>query len=166
MQAGFETYWWHPLVDDPTKPGSSHARFTVSSLSRASPPAGTVGTKGWMFALQILRPRTLAVAGMDLGYYPDLPMDKSQTYYELLEIAGSEERVKDYYTSMTFPLTGETFMTGSHLLLVPQEFPCILAKRAPMRTLNCTEAGTLFGENIDCVTLDHFLNLAEKDIHG
>jgi len=165
VQAGFETYWWHPLVDDPTQPGSlTRALHGIQPLPCLA-TGGTVGTAAWMFALQILRPRLLAVAGMDLGYYPDLPVEKSQTYYELLELAGSAERVKDYYVSLTFPLTGETFMTDPTYYWYRKNF-LHLAKRAPMRTLNCTEAGTLFGENIDCVSLDDFLRRAEKENHG
>jgi len=37
-------------------------------------------------------------------------------------------------------------------IFVPEELPD-LAKRSPLRTLNCTEAD-LFGDNIDCVNLD------------
>lgn len=165
VQAGFDAYWWHPLVDDPTKPDSlTRALHGIQPLPCLA-TGGTVGTAAWMFALQILRPSVLAVAGMDLGYYPDTPIEKSQTYYELMEIAGSPEKVKDYYTALTFPLTGETFMTDPTYFWYRKNF-LHLAKRAPMKTLNCTEAGTLFGDNIDCVTLDSFLKLAEKTIHG
>ena len=165
VAAGFSTYWWHPLVDDPTKPGSLTRELHGIQPLPCLATGGTVGTAAWMFALQLLRPRVLAVAGMDLGYYSDLPVEKTQTYYELLEMAGSEERVKDYYTELAFPLTGETFMTDPTYFWYRRNF-LHLAKRAPMRTLNCTEAGTLFGDNIDCVSLDDFLGRAKEAIRG
>ncbi len=166
VAAKFPAYWWHPLVDDPTKPESlTRALHAVQPLPCLA-TGGTVGTAAWVFALQMLKPQALAVTGMDLGYYSDLPLDKTQTYYELLEMAGGDpERVKDYVTTVEFPLTGEKYMTDPTYFWYRKNF-LHLAKRAPMRTLNCTEAGTLFGDNIDCVRLDDFLSRAEKLIHG
>lgn len=165
VQAGFPAYWWHPLVDDPTQPGSlTRALHDIQPLPCLA-TGGTVGTAAWMFAMQVLRPRLLAVSGMDLGYYPDLPLEKTQTYYELLQIAGSEEKVKDYFTRLQFPLTGETFMTDPTYFWYRKNF-LHLAKRSPMRTLNCSEAGTLFGDNIDCVRLDEFFERAKRETRG
>lgn len=165
VQAGFPAYWWHPLVDDPTKPDSlTRALHAIQPLPCLA-TGGTVGTAAWVFALQVLKPELLAVSGMDLGYYPDLPIEKTQTYYELLEMAGSPERVKEYITTLEFPLTGEKFMTDPTYFWYRKNF-LHLAKRAPTRTLNCTEAGTLFGDNIDCVRLDDFLKRAESLAHG
>lgn len=165
VQAGFPSYWWHPLVDDPTKPDSlTRALHSIQPLPCLA-TGGTVGTAAWMFAMQFLRPQILAVAGMDLGYYTDLPIEKSQTYYELLELAGAPEKVRDYFTRMAFPLTGEEFMTDPTYYWYRKNF-VHLAKRAPMRTLNCTEAGTLFGDNIDCVRLDEFIERARGLTNG
>jgi hypothetical protein len=164
VEAGFPAYWWHPLVDDPTKEGSlTRALHAVQPLPCLA-TGGTVGTAAWVFALQHLKPELLAVTGMDLGYYTDLPIDKTQTYYELLEMAGSPEKVKDYITTVEFPLTGEKFMTDPTYFWYRKNF-LHLAKRAPLRTLNCTEAGTLFGDNVDCVRLDDFFKRAET-LHG
>lgn len=155
--AGFETYWWNPLVDDPAKAGSiTRAIYDILPLPCLT-TGGTVGTAAWAFAVQVLKPRLLAVSGMDLGYYADTPMKMTQTYYELLAMAGGdEERVKDYFTWMDFPLTGEKFMTDPTYFWYRRNF-LHLAKRAPLPTLNCSEGGTLFGDNVDCVTLDDFL---------
>lgn len=162
VQAGFDAYWWNPLVDDPTKPGSlTKAIFDILPLPCLT-TGGTVGTAAWAFAVQVLKPRLLAVAGMDLGYYPDTGIPLTQTYYELLEMAGGdEERVKEFFTWLDFPLTGETFMTDPTYFWYRKNF-LHLAKRAPLRTLNCTEGGTLFGDNIDCVGLDDFLARAKE----
>ena len=165
-EAGFETYWFHPLVDDPTKPGSiTRALYEIQPLPCIS-TGGTVGTAAWVFAMQILKPEVLAVAGMDLGYYADLKIEHTQTYYELLtEVDGDVERVKDYFVHVEFPLTRETFFTDPTYFWYRKNF-LHLAKRAPMRTLNCTEAGTLFGENIDCVSLDEFFARSKEPALG
>ena len=165
-EAGLETYWFHPLVDDPTKAGSiTRALYEIQPLPCIS-TGGTVGTAAWMFAMQMIKPRHLAVAGMDLGYYSDLKIEQTQTYYELLtEVDGDLERVQDYFVRLQFPLTGETFFTDPTYFWYRKNF-LHLAKRAPMRTLNCTEAGTLFGENIDCVTLDEFLSRSKETTRG
>lgn len=166
LQAGFESYWWNPLVDDPTKPGSLTKEIYDALPLPCLTTGGTVGTAAWAFAVQILNPTHLAVAGMDLGYYPDTGMNMTQTYYELLAMAGGdEEKVKDYFTWLDFPLTGVTFMTDPTYFWYRKNF-LHLAKRSPIRTLNCTEGGTLFGENIDCVNLDDFLAKAKAGDRG
>lgn len=162
LAAGFDAYWWNPLVDDPTKPGSlTKEIYDVLPLPCLT-TGGTVGTAAWAFAVQMLKPRNLGVAGMDLGYYADTTMKMTQTYYELLGIAGGdEEAVKEFFTWMDFPLTGEKFMTDPTYFWYRKNF-LHLAKRSPLRTLNCSEGGTLFGDNIDCVSLDHFLRKAKE----
>lgn len=166
LHAGFETYWWNPLVDDPSHPGSLTRDIYRTLPLPCLTTGGTVGTAAWAFAVQILKPRLLAVAGMDLGYYPDTGMTMTQTYYELLEMAGGdEERVKEFFTWMDFPLTGVTFMTDPTYFWYRKNF-LHLAKRSPLRTLNCTEGGTLFGDNIDCVDLDDFLSKAKELARG
>ena len=165
-RAGMPAYWWHPLVDDPTKPGSLTRELHDIQKLPCLATGGTVGTAAWVFALQVLKPAVLAVTGMDLGYYSDLPIDKTQTYYELLEMTGGDrEKVKEYFTTLEFPLTGEKYMTDPTYFWYRKNF-LHLAKRAPMRTLNCSEAGTLFGDNIDCVRLDDFLARAKEAQHG
>jgi hypothetical protein len=165
-EAGFETFWFHPLVDDPTKPGSITRQLYEIQPLPCIATGGTVGTAAWMFAMQFLKPEVLAVAGMDLGYYSDLKIEQTQTYYELLkEVEGDLERVKDYFVELEFPLTRETFFTDPTYFWYRKNF-LHLAKRAPMRTLNCTEAGTLFGDNIDCVTLDDFLARSREASRG
>ncbi|MCM2303298.1 MAG: DUF115 domain-containing protein [Elusimicrobia bacterium] len=165
-QAKFDAYWWNPLVDDPTKPGSiTREIYDVLPLPCLT-TGGTVGTAAWAFAVQILKPDVLAVAGMDLGYYPDTPITMTQTYYELLDMAGGdEERVKEFFTWMDFPLTGVTFMTDPTYFWYRKNF-LHLARRSPRPTLNCTEGGTLFGDNIDCVSLDAFLAKAKETARG
>lgn len=165
-EAGLEAYWFHPLVDDPTKPGSiTRALYDIHTLPCIA-TGGTVGTAAWMFAMQFLKSEVLAVAGMDLGYYLDLRIEQTQTYYELLhEVHGDLERVKEYFVHLEFPLTREKFFTDPTYFWYRKNF-LHLAKRAPVRTFNCTEAGTLFGDNIDCVTLDEFLARSKEPALG
>lgn len=160
LAAGFDAYWWNPLVDDPRKPGSITKSIYDACPLPCLTTGGTIGTAAWAFAVQFLKPRLLAVAGMDFGYYSDTPMAMTQTYYELLAMVdGDSERVKDFFTWLEFPLTGEKFMTDPTYFWYRKNFLHLL-KLAPMRTLNCTEGGTLHGDNVDCVTLDEFLERA------
>ena len=69
IEAGFDIYWWNPLVDNPTLSNSISKKLSKINKIPFFNTGGNVGTAGWVFASAILNLKQLALVGMDMGYY-------------------------------------------------------------------------------------------------
>lgn len=156
MESKFDMYGWNPLVDNP-KRGESLSRklYQINRLPCMN-TGGNVGTASWVFAAAILEFSQIALIGMDFGYYRDTPLRNTQYYYELLDHAGGEEKLADYFVDFTFPLTGERFLTDPVYYWYRQNF-LDLHKKTGVKTYNCTEGGILFDHDFECMALDTYL---------
>ena len=157
--ARFESFWWAPLVDDPAKQDSLTRAIVRETGLPAMNTGGTVGTAAWVFASTVLNIPRVAAVGMDLGYYKeDTGYKLTQTYYSLLNRVG-EEHIHEYFPEFTFPSTGERFYTDPTYYWYRGNLLDLVA--ASKTTLyNCTGGGTLFGEGIECLELEDFVNMA------
>jgi len=155
-ESGMDMYWWNPLVDDPNTPESiTREMYKINRLPCLN-TGGTVGTAAWVFAHSILKLPEIALVGMDLGYYWDLPKEKTQTFYELQHHLKDENLLEECFKDFEFPLTKEKFYTDPTYFWYRKNFLELFAL-SKSRTFNCTEGGTLFDEKLPCVTLDDFL---------
>jgi len=157
-EAGFDLFWWNPLVDDPSDPASlTRQLYSINRLPSMN-TGGNVGTASWVFAATMLKIPRVGLVGMDYGYYHELPRSQTQTYYELAAHFGSDSGIEDLFLEFAFPLTGEKFYTDPTYYWYRRNFLQLLAKApASTKTFNCTEGGTLFGQDVRCISLDDFL---------
>ncbi len=156
IEAGFDIYWWHPLVDDPNKADSLTRNFYEKIKLPCLNTGGTVGTTSWLFAELILKLKHIAVVGMDYGYYKDLPIEKTQTYYELVMKEGLDG-VEKYFIDQKNPLTGEDFYIDPTYYWYRKNFYELL-ENSKSNINNCTEGGTLNHKQIKNMFLDDFLS--------
>jgi len=157
IDAKFDTYWWNPLVDNPNSIDSLTRKMYNMNKLPCMNTGGTVGTAAWVFANSRLKIPNLAVVGMDLGYYDATPIEETQTYYELVDHAGSLEEVHEFFVEYEFPLTKEKFYTDPTYFWYRSNFIDLLNQAEEKSvTYNCTEAGTLVDEVIPCISLDEF----------
>lgn len=156
-EAKLDDYWWNPLMDDPQKPDSLTRTIYDMNKKPCLNTGGTVGTAAWVFAHSILKLPNIAVVGMDYGYYRETTYQQTQTYYELLLHLDDPKDIDQCFVDMEFPLTGETFFTDPTYFWYRRNFLDLL-KNSQAKTFNCTEAGTLFGDNIECIRLGDFLS--------
>lgn len=161
-QAGFDSYWWNPLVDDPRAPDSVTRQLRGLNGLPCMNTGGTVGTAAWVLADAILRIPQLAVIGMDLGYPGDTPLNMTQTYYELQAHAESPEELEKLFPRFTFPLNGDRYYTDPTYFWYRKNLLELL-EQSSATTVNCSEGGTLFGPKIACIRLSEFL---EQHAHG
>ena len=157
-EAKFDTYWWNPLVDNPNYPHSTTRKLYNMNKLPCINTGGTVGTASWIFANSILKLPIIALVGMDFGYYSETSFTKTQTYYELITHVGTEEGIEKYFTEFTFPLTGEKFYADPTYFWYRKNF-LELYQKAAGKTFNCTEGGTLFHKDMECLSLDQFLKI-------
>ncbi|MBT6049709.1 MAG: DUF115 domain-containing protein [Candidatus Scalindua sp.] len=154
--AGFDMYWWLPLVDDPDQEGSLTREMYQSSKLPAMNTGGNVGTAAWVFAQFWLNIDKVAVIGMDLGYKKNLPYNMTQTYPELSAMIGDEDLSSDYFPEFKNPLTGEVFYTDPTYFWYRQNILDMISNTDSI-LYNCTEGGVLFGDNVKCIKLIDFL---------
>jgi len=158
-RAGFDMYWWAPLVDDPRLETSLTRAIVRETSLPAMNTGGTVGTAAWVFATAFLGIPRVAVVGMDLGYYrADTSYRLTQTYYTLRNMFG-EANLPEYFPEMTFPSTGEVFYTDPTYYWYRRNL-MDLVSASGVRLYNCTGGGTLFGPGIECLTLEQFVGHA------
>ena len=156
MEAGFEMFWWMPLVDDPNdSDGLTREIYEATNLPALN-TGGNVGTAAWIFAKFWLEIQKVAVIGMDLGYYKDLPYKMTQGYYELLKHLGKEKLTEEYFPVMKNPMTKEEFYIDPTYYWYRQNI-LELIKNSSTTLYNCTEGGTLYGEGVVNLYLDEFL---------
>lgn len=156
QEAGFDIYWWNPIVDDPQDPQSLTRKIYNINKKSCMNTGGTVGTAAWVFANAILKIPEIAITGMDLGYHQETPLEMTQTYYELHEFVTNREELEALFPQFTFPLTGEQYYTDPTYFWYRKNF-LDLYTQATGNTYNCSEAGTLFADNLPCMTFAQFL---------
>lgn len=154
VEAGMDLYWWNPMYDDYERPDSMTKRLFESNHIPCMVTGGNVGTSAWIFAHAILKRKHIALVGMDLGYAPGTPWRNTQYYTELLELLG--DRMAGAFISIHNPHLHETWYTDPTYHWYRKIF-LDLAAQTDAQTYNCTEGGTLFGDNLPFIPLDDFL---------
>ena len=154
IQAGFDIYWWNPLYDDISEPGSLSRQVYEMNKAPCMGTGGNTGSAAWVFANMVLRKKEIALVGMDFGYAPGTPLLKTQYYTELLDLYG--DNVRDAYIDVENPYTNEVWLTDPAYYWFRQVL-LQMAKDADCATYNCTEGGILFGEGLEYSSLSGFL---------
>jgi hypothetical protein len=166
-QARMELYWWNPMFDDYDKPDSLSRRLWKMNGLPCLNGGGNVGTAAWVLAHAVLGKRRIGLIGIDLGYAPGTPYEKTQYYPELRELLG--DRYREAFIHAENPVTRETWFSDPAYHWFRDVF-LEMAREADCETVNCTEGGLLFGPGIRTVPLDTFLqttaSAAGKDGHG
>ncbi|MBI3543649.1 MAG: DUF115 domain-containing protein [Deltaproteobacteria bacterium] len=163
LEAGFEIYWWNPLVDSPHDPDSLTRKLYGINKVPCINTGGNVGTASWVFATETLKLGKVAMVGMDFGYYGDTPYKQTQYYYEMVHRAGGSEKTEDldkFFFRYTNPVTGGEFYTDAPYAWYRKNF-LELFERSTGWTMNCTEGGTLFGGRLRNGKLDDFFKAVE-----
>ena len=156
IEAGFDMYWWLPLVDDPDIKNSLTKKMYQSSKLPAMNTGGNVGTAAWVFTQFWLNIEKIAVIGMYLGYKKDLPYSMTQTYPELSAMFGEDNLNSEHFPEFENPLTGEIFYTDPTYFWYRKNIIDML-NNTDSNLFNCTEGGILFGNNIKNIRLVDFL---------
>ena len=137
-------YWWNPICDDYEEPGSHTQRLFNLTGMPCMVTGGNCGASAWIFAKAILERDPVGMVGMDLGYAPGTPLEKTQYYHELIKFY-PEERLEEAYIQMHNPHLDETWFTDPTYYWYRQCF-LQMVQQSGWTGYNCTEGGTLFGE--------------------
>lgn len=166
-QARMELYWWNPMYDDYDQADSLSRRLWMMNGLPCLNGGGNVGTAAWVLAHAVLGKRRIGLVGIDLGYAPGTPYEKTQYYPELRELLG--DRFREAFIHTENPVTREVWFSDPAYHWFRDVF-LEMAGEADCETINCTEGGLLFGPGITTAPLDTFLetcaSTARKDDHG
>ncbi len=163
QQTRMELYWWNPMYDDYDKPGSHSRRLWEMNGLPCLNGGGNVGTSAWVLTHAVLGKRRIGLVGIDLGYAPDTPYEKTQYFRELVDLLKARHREAFIHTEN--PVTREVWFSDPTYHWFREVF-LEMARDADCQTFNCTEGGLLFGDGVITSTLDAFLETAAKDHHG
>ena len=172
-----DLYWFlaHAVYVNEAEVEKSDAIVTIAMTStkdhvkgvQTLPCAGNVGVGAWAFSWVILKKKTVALIGFDMGYPEGTPLCK--TYYfstfldETQRVFGKNDLAaltahipyeKEYnpilkcYTFTDPVFRGYREMFSNLLDIVPKD----------VHTYNCTEGGALQNPNLKCQTFKQFLS--------
>ena len=169
-QAGIKLFWVHALFDhnEGKKSFNQISAMMVRAKNHSNGlPAiqtgGNVGTAAWFVAWRILKSEVVSLIGIDHGWRDDDPWEKIVSHgLQLpnnLVIDQDSEAAKVLFPKVYNPefdcvcILDPIFQFYSSAL---KEF----IERSPswLKTINATEGGCIFGQNIHCMKLKDFLN--------
>ena len=153
--SGMSPYWWNPFYDDYDQPESLTRKIHQMNGLPCLNAGGNVGSAAWVLASAVLGKKTVAVVGMDFGYYHDTPYDKTQYYREIVDLVGPD-RLDEVYVRIHNPHVGTDFYTDPAYLWYRDSF-LEMVRQVDCRTVNCTEGGILIGEGLTVMPLAEFL---------
>lgn len=155
-EVGMEIFWWNPMLDDPEAPDSRTRMAWRLNRFPCVNAGGNVGTSCWMMAHAVLGKKNVALTGMDFAYYDGTPYSSTQYYQEALALVGEKELPR-LYPRFLNPHTNTWFYTDPAYLWYREAF-LEMVKDADCVTFNCTGGGILFGEGIEHMRIQEFID--------
>ena len=157
LEAKFDMYWWNPLVDDPNSTDSLTKKLYAINPIPCMNTGGTVGSAAWVFAHSRLKAKSIGLMGMDMGYHMDTPYEMTQTWREIKHHVESQGGVvEDFFPKVNFPLDGMEYYLDPTYFFYRKNL-LEMMEQSKAETFNCSQAGTLFGPQLQCMTLSDFL---------
>jgi hypothetical protein len=155
LDTGMEIFWWNPMLDDPDQTdGMTRELHGLNPLPCVN-AGGNVGSACWMMADAVLGKRHVALTGIDLGYYDDTPYAASQYYPEAVALVG-EENLDQVFIRIFNPHIQTWFYTDPAYMWY-REALLEMTSDGECQTYNCTGGGILFGDHIEFVALEEFI---------
>lgn len=147
----FDRYWFAPLVDNPHSVTSITREIAGETGLPSINTGGTVGTAAIIFAHTVLRAARIGVVGMDLGYYSDTPLERTQSWNMLKDNAERDS----YYVTLNHPQWGPCYVDPTYFFY--RQNLLQLLKSGGFTLHNCTGHGSLYGPHVECYGIDEWL---------
>lgn len=155
MEIGMQIYWWNPMLDDPDQENSATRELHEINGLPCVNAGGNVGAAAFMMADAVLAKKHVGLVGMDLSYYDDTPYRNTQYYDAMLRVA-DEKDLDQFFIRIHNPHLDKWFFTDPAYMWYCESFMEI-AQDADCMIYNCTEGGILFGDPIEFIPLERFL---------
>uniref|UniRef100_A0A6M3K5X2 6-hydroxymethylpterin diphosphokinase MptE-like domain-containing protein n=1 Tax=viral metagenome TaxID=1070528 RepID=A0A6M3K5X2_9ZZZZ len=171
---GCKVYWAMALWDNWTEETSftkiTRLMATVNSGETPIPAIQTGGNAGtciWAMTIDILKAAPTCLIGYDMGYPEGTKLEETP-YFSGVMLASKEQNIPiaNCISQVFEKFYHPVFKTYAHADLVFQNYRKSLLQmqnqtypwyRLHGGTINCSEGGTLYGENITCMKFERFL---------
>ena len=162
FDAGMQVYWWNPMLDDmEANPGGSTAELYAMNGFPCVNACGNVGAACWMMAGEVLGKRDVALVGMDMSYYDGTPYRSTQ-YYDVAVKEFGEDRLDEFFIRTWNPYIDQWFFSDPAYYWY-RGILLEMAAQVDFKTHNCTEGGVLFGDSINFIPFEGYLDVWTKD---
>lgn len=168
QRMGCQVYWFNPLFDDwrSNESWTKIQRLMTKSQFQEKPlqavtAGGNTGTCAWVMALSLFKRAPVALIGIDFGYPEGTNLEETPYFSSVME-GNSPVALKYAYTPVYHPF----FKTNALIDMVfnhyRESFLTLNIQTQPWfkkwgGTINCTEGGTLFGSELQCMKFSDFL---------
>lgn len=144
-------YWFVPSTDVVADRDSITRVQLLMTCSEKNPngtiameSGGNVGSTSWVLAWNILKRKDICLIGMDYGYPDDMPLEETYYFDKTVSCIGALH-ANIYYETVFHP----HFQTKSKIDPAFKSyrqsfFDMLMAAPDNIKTVNCTESGTLF----------------------
>lgn len=160
-EAGMEIYWWNPVLDDYHAPDSITRKMYDLNKAPCMVTGGNVGASSFVFAHTVLQKAHIALLGMDFSYAPGTALERTQ-YFDIVKNLYPDNPEK-IYIQVHNPHLGDTWFTDPAYYWYRQSFLDLVSRLDPETTVyNCSEGGILFGDRINFIPFEQFLDRFNK----
>ena len=118
-----------------------------------------MGCFSWIFSWAILGCSSIALTGIDLGHDANTPLNKTRHYDEYLRIfKNNKAEVKKYFKTIKNPDLNVKVLSDPIFDFYREAFLDLII-RSPkwVKTVNCTEGGSMFGKRLKNYRLSEFI---------
>ena len=155
-QIKFKNYYgFVPLVDNPNDKESISRRLNNLTKLACLNTGGNVGCCAWIFAEYMGNSSKIGAIGYDYSYYSNVPYNETQTYNELVELAGSNS-ISNFFVSSK-SIDGREFYQDPTFYWYCDNFLNLIAQ-CDRPLYNLTDAGLLYGQNVINSKVESFLD--------
>jgi hypothetical protein len=149
-------YGFIPLVDDPSAQKSiTKDLYNLTKLGSLN-TGGNVGCCAWVFCQFLGLSKKTGAIGFDYSYYDDVAFEETQTYSELTAYHEGDDLEKLFTFSKS--RNGKIFFQDPTFYWYCDNFLTLLAN-SDQPLYNLTNAGLLYGQNVEHSTIKEFFNV-------
>lgn len=168
-QAGIKIHWVHALFDygEGKKSFNQISALMVRAKNHLHglpgiQTGGNVGVSSWFVSWQILKRSTIALIGIDHGWNEDDPWELITSHgheFPPPKLDKNSPAFKKLFPKIYNPHFDCYCILDPVFQYYSKAFKEFISRTPPwVATINATEGGTIFGERIECTTLQNFLN--------
>lgn len=159
-----DIYWFNTVMEEFYAPNVGHILQLLTHGTILSTGGHCAGL-GWTFAI-LRRHNPIVLIGTDLSYTTDFPIEETSLYAIYLNaLKGNKKEVLKVFDNHYHH---NFFNTDCYFDRVFEHYTNIakaqfkLALEQGVKIINCTEGGTLEGENIECMYFKDYLDANQR----
>jgi hypothetical protein len=151
-------YFFNPLMDHVQSRTSMTYRMANMNGITCMSAGGNIGS-GCMVIGYYLHLNPIGLVGIDFGYRKDDPIENTAYYSALMKgTGGVTAHVEKLFKHIHHPFFKTDAITDTIFWYYREAFLGLVLTTKNYRVVNCTEGGTLFGQGMECMWLQDYID--------